>query len=36
MATDITNVHFDNCDLYRAEFDKATANKALEQAKIIV
>jgi uncharacterized protein YjbI with pentapeptide repeats len=28
MATDITNVLFDNCDLYRAEFDKATANKA--------
>jgi len=28
MATDITNVLFDNCDLYRAEFDKAIANKA--------
>ncbi len=28
MATDITAVHFDNCDLYRAEFDKALANKA--------
>jgi uncharacterized protein YjbI with pentapeptide repeats len=27
----------DNCDLYRAEFDKATANKAdLEQATTIV
>jgi hypothetical protein len=21
MATDITNVHFDNCDLYQPEFD---------------
>ena len=28
MATDLTNVLFENCDLYRAEFDKAIANKA--------
>lgn len=28
MSTDITNVLFDQCDLYRAEFDKAIANKA--------
>jgi uncharacterized protein YjbI with pentapeptide repeats len=28
MATDLTESVFDNCDLYRAEFDKAIANKA--------
>ncbi|MBW4361524.1 pentapeptide repeat-containing protein [Flavobacterium taihuense] len=28
MATDLTEVLFENCDLYRAEFAKATANKA--------
>ena len=28
MATDLTESIFDNCDLYRAEFDKAIANKA--------
>lgn len=28
MATDLTGVLFDNCDLYRAEFAKAIANKA--------
>jgi uncharacterized protein YjbI with pentapeptide repeats len=28
MATDLTSVLFDNCDLYRSEFDKAIANKA--------
>ncbi len=28
MATDLTEVVFDNCDLYRSEFDKAVANKA--------
>ena len=28
MATDLTAVVFENCDLYRAEFDKAIANKA--------
>jgi uncharacterized protein YjbI with pentapeptide repeats len=28
MATDLTDVLFNNCDLYRAEFDKATATKA--------
>ena len=28
MATDLTAVIFENCDLYRAEFDKAIANKA--------
>ncbi|MCC9070451.1 pentapeptide repeat-containing protein [Flavobacterium sp. F-65] len=27
MASDITNVVFDNCDLYRSEFDRAIANK---------
>ncbi len=27
MATDLTEVIFDNCDLYRSEFDKAIANK---------
>ena len=27
MATDLTSVIFDNCDLYRSEFDKAIANK---------
>lgn len=28
MATDLTDVLFENCDLYRAEFTKAIANKA--------
>lgn len=28
MATDLTSVIFDNCDLYRSEFNKAIANKA--------
>lgn len=28
MSTDLTEVLFDTCDLYRAEFDKAIANKA--------
>jgi uncharacterized protein YjbI with pentapeptide repeats len=28
MGTDLTEVIFDNCDLYRSEFEKATANKA--------
>ena len=28
MATDLTEVIFENCDLYRTEFDKAIANKA--------
>lgn len=28
MATDLTEVLFDHCDLYRSEFDKAIANKA--------
>ena len=28
MAADLTNVIFDNCDLYRSEFDRAIANKA--------
>ena len=28
MKTDVTEVLFDNCDLYRAEFALATANKA--------
>lgn len=28
MATDLTEVIFENCDLYRAEFTKAIANKA--------
>ena len=28
MATDLTEVVFENCDLYRAEFGKAIANKA--------
>lgn len=28
MATDLTEVFFENCDLYRAEFSKANANKA--------
>ena len=27
MAADLTEVIFDNCDLYRSEFDKAIANK---------
>ncbi len=27
MATDLTEVIFDNCDLYRSEFSKAIANK---------
>lgn len=27
MAADLTGVVFDNCDLYRAEFDHAVANK---------
>jgi uncharacterized protein YjbI with pentapeptide repeats len=27
MATDLTGVIFDNCDLYRSEFDQAIANK---------
>lgn len=27
MSTDLTEVLFDNCDLYRAEFEKAIANK---------
>jgi uncharacterized protein YjbI with pentapeptide repeats len=27
MATDLTEAIFENCDLYRAEFDKAIANK---------
>ena len=28
MATDLTEVVFENCDLYRSEFAKAIANKA--------
>jgi uncharacterized protein YjbI with pentapeptide repeats len=28
MSTDLTEVLFDNCDLYRSEFAKAIANKA--------
>lgn len=28
MATDLTEVIFENCDLYRSEFGKAIANKA--------
>jgi uncharacterized protein YjbI with pentapeptide repeats len=28
MAADLSEVVFDNCDLYRAEFDKANASKA--------
>ena len=28
MATDLTEVLFDRCDLYRSEFDKAIASKA--------
>lgn len=28
MATDLTEVIFENCDLYRSEFEKAIANKA--------
>ncbi len=28
MQTDLTAVFFNNCDLYRAEFDHANANKA--------
>jgi uncharacterized protein YjbI with pentapeptide repeats len=28
MNTDLTSVIFDNCDLYRSEFNKAIANKA--------
>ena len=28
MATDLTEVLFENCDLYRSEFAKAIANKA--------
>ncbi len=28
MATDLTQVVFENCDLYRSEFSKAIANKA--------
>jgi uncharacterized protein YjbI with pentapeptide repeats len=28
MATDLTEVQFENCDLYRSEFAKAIANKA--------
>lgn len=28
MATDLTEVIFENCDLYRSEFAKAVANKA--------
>lgn len=28
MSTDLTEVIFDNCDLYRSEFAKAIANKA--------
>jgi uncharacterized protein YjbI with pentapeptide repeats len=28
MNTDLTEVVFDNCDLYRSEFAKAIANKA--------
>jgi uncharacterized protein YjbI with pentapeptide repeats len=28
MSTDLTEVVFDNCDLYRSEFSKAIANKA--------
>lgn len=28
MSTDLTAAIFDNCDLYRSEFDKAIANKA--------
>jgi uncharacterized protein YjbI with pentapeptide repeats len=28
MATDLSEVVFDTCDLYRAEFDKANAFKA--------
>lgn len=27
MASDLTDVIFDNCDLYRSEFDKANASK---------
>ena len=28
MGADLTEVVFDNCDLYRTEFGKAIANKA--------
>ena len=28
MSADLTEVIFDNCDLYRSEFAKANANKA--------
>jgi uncharacterized protein YjbI with pentapeptide repeats len=28
MSTDLTEVLFENCDLYRSEFAKAIANKA--------
>ncbi len=28
MQTDLTTIHFINCDLHRTEFDKAIANKA--------
>ena len=28
MSTDLTEVVFENCDLYRSEFAKAIANKA--------
>ena len=28
MSTDLTEVVFENCDLYRTEFAKAIANKA--------
>jgi uncharacterized protein YjbI with pentapeptide repeats len=28
MSTDLTEVIFENCDLYRSEFAKAIANKA--------
>jgi uncharacterized protein YjbI with pentapeptide repeats len=27
MGTDLSEVVFENCDLYRSEFDKAIANK---------
>ncbi|MBC7438430.1 MAG: pentapeptide repeat-containing protein, partial [Flavobacterium sp.] len=27
MATDLSGVIFDNCDLYKSEFSKAIANK---------
>ena len=27
MAADLTGVQFNNCDLYRSEFEKAIANK---------